>query len=166
MQLIRMENMKEHKGDLWELVERIQNYGKEPPLIMVPTNGYVKKNGRGVAGAGVAKQARDRFEDFDLALGQALTERGNVVSYLGTWNEEQYKFPLFSFPTKTHWRSNSDTDLIRVSMQYTKGLAEKIPSRLILIPRPGCGNGNLSWETSVKEIVEEFYHERMIIVSK
>lgn len=158
--------IKEYDGDIWELSRKIQDQGGSPPLIMIPTNGQIKKNGRAVMGAGLARQARDMFEDLDLAVADALRERGNVFSYLGTWIVGDYSYRLFSFPTKNHWREKSPDDLILTGMQYVQGLIDRIEESLVLLPRPGCGKGGRDWEAEVMPLVEPFAHDRIIFVTK
>lgn len=157
--------MRQHKGDMWELARKISLSGGKP-LIMITTNGYVKANGCGVMGAGCAKDAKEMFEGVDKALGEAITERGNRFSYLGTWTLGDFNYPLFSFPVKEHWRQKAKPELIEQSIQYAQGLTRKIPDATIIIPRPGCGNGGLDWQTEVQPLLAPYINDQMIFVYK
>ena len=48
--------------------------------ICFTSNGIVKKDGRLVMGAGVAKAFRDHFKDLDLAAGNAVKAYGNCCA--------------------------------------------------------------------------------------
>jgi hypothetical protein len=53
---------------------------------------------------------------------------------------------LISFPTKRHWREDSDIELIKRSAQELVSILKDDPAKRVLFTRPGCGNGNLDWE--------------------
>jgi len=44
------------KGDIWNL--------HKVGWIIIPTNGFVKKNGENVMGRGLAKQVKDKYLSF------------------------------------------------------------------------------------------------------
>lgn len=48
-------------------------------FIVIPTNGVLKANGDAVMGAGLAKQAAQRFPTLPKLLGQAIRDTGNAV---------------------------------------------------------------------------------------
>jgi hypothetical protein len=132
--------MKEVVGDIWSYDKR------KGFIILITTNGYIKNDGTGVMGAGTAKQAADRYPELPRLLGEALQSRGNVVtrllSHIGT------------FPVKNEWMEDADLKLIRKSAKRLKQIAEKQPNIKFVVPKPGCGNGNLEWE-QVKPIMEK-----------
>lgn len=84
--------------------------------ICITTNGFVKRSGAAVMGAGVAKQAKERWRFIDYTLGQYINLFGNVVSVLtrGTeggiflvepeWSDGRIKdevpYHILSFPAK------------------------------------------------------------------
>jgi len=126
-------------GDMWD-------YPLDIVQFCITTNGYVKTNKRAVMGKGCAKQARDRFPDIDLALGKKIKLNGNIFQPI-------YISPfILSFPVKHHWRDKADLDLIACSTLDLKKWAINRPQATIILPRPGCGNGQLDWEV-VKPIV-------------
>jgi hypothetical protein len=131
--------MKEVRGDLWSYEDR------KGFIILIPTNGFIKNDGTGVMGAGVARQAAERYPDLPRLLGESLQRRGNVVSRL----TQQF----YSFPTKHEWMDDSDLKLIRKSTKRLRAIAEANPNIKYILPKPGTGNGRLAWE-KVKPIVE------------
>lgn len=130
-------------------------------VIVIPTNGIVKADRRLVMGAGVAKEANDKFKDLDLILGKKVKERGNTVHVL----DYEFSTTIFSFPTKHHYKDNSDINLIE---QSTKRLLTKVnylEFNQIYLPKVGCGLGNLDWN-EVKPLLERYLDDRFIVVSK
>lgn len=97
----------------------------------VTTNGVVKKDGKAVMGAGI-----------DERLAFLLNNYGNNVYHLGSYEHGK----ILSFPTKIHWRDNSDIDLIKRSCIQLEQLIDKHGYTHVILPRPGCSNGKLSWE--------------------
>lgn len=123
--------MREIYGDLWAYE------GRKGFKICVTTNGFVKKDGTGVCGAGVAQQASGRYPEFPRLLGQSLQTRGNVVSLI---------LPqILSFPVKHNWYEDADIPLIAKSAKELAERARKKPDIRFILPRPGCGNGHLPW---------------------
>lgn len=148
--------MKEFQGDLWDY------YDQKEYWLVCTTNGHVKKSGECVMGAGIAKEVAKRFPEFPGRLGAEIRLTGNSV----------YIFPvqrIITFPVKHHWRENADLELIEKSAQellnYFNG-EHLIPfegpyeddETKVVCPRPGCGNGNLSWSI-VKPVIEPYFDE-------
>lgn len=128
--------------------------------ICVTTNGQVKKDGRAVMGAGVAKEAARRYPLIDYNLGKHLAQHGNHVGLIFD------KPRVYSFPTKHHWRDDSDIELIKRSAQELVDLTFDQPYERIFIPRPGCWNGNLNWNDVLAAIEPILVWDRFVIVSK
>lgn len=155
--------MKEINGD----IIKTTSYNGKPVLAMcVTTNGVIKKDGKAVMGAGVAKSFRDFFPSIDQILANKLKENGNVVNLLGAYQpkNKDTSISIFSFPTKHHWNEDSDIELIKSS---AKQLAKEIKSMgdgWVLLPKPGCRNGNLNWE-DVKRVISPILPHNVIIIS-
>ncbi len=173
--------MNEITGDIWQphTWKNLQTgksirVGKTVPLwICITTNGETTKQGKAVMGAGVAKQARDRYKDVDVLLGQKLFIRGNEVNYLCKLPEFGKKSRLLSFPTKNKWRENSSLDLIEASakellIQFNRALvkyrSERKPVPLVVIPRPGCDNGKLDWSVVKARIAPILEDKHFLII--
>lgn len=144
--------MKEINADLWDLTGG---------LICITTNGFVKKNGEAVLGAGCAKEAVQRFPEFPRILGSKLKQFGNKVFYIPEFN-------LFTFPVKHNWWEDADIELIKKSctqlVDKVKGMNNAFPTGTpIYLPQPGCGNGRLKWEF-VREQIKDLLPDWVVIV--
>lgn len=144
--------MIEVTGDLWIF---------PADLRVITTNGFVKKNGEAVMGRGCAKEAALKWPDLPLKLGYSITQSGNHVFYL---IEE-----LCSFPVKHNWWEKADKELIERSarelldfIDYRAAFDQ--PFKSILLPRPGCGNGQLDWK-DVKPIIEPILDDRFYVIT-
>lgn len=132
------------------MIERALNiwdYYEMPTYkICVTTNGYVKRSGAAVMGRGVARALCERWSCADLVLGDKILRYGNHVHVLSKW--------VLSFPVKHNWWELADLALIERSVgelaQYLASLKEEWT---VLLPRPGCGNGQRTW-VEVKPLVE------------
>lgn len=157
--------MREVTGDLWayddgQIIARV-----------ITTNGFVKANGSAVLGAGVAKQAVERF-------GNGLAVK--VGEYIERWGNHLHAFPpnadagrdywLVTLPVKPErgpngepgFKAKAQIDLIRRSCQELLAWAISISETgTIVLPRPGCGNGGLDW-SEVRPVVEETLDQRLL----
>lgn len=129
--------------------------------ICILTNGVVKRDGCAVMGAGQAKTALERFNAIDKRLGKKLLATGNHVYKLG----KTEKGHVFSFPTKNNYDDNADMDLIVQSAKELLAFVNEHNLKNVLLPRPGCGLGNLKW-TDVKKKLTPILDDRFIIVNK
>ena len=69
---------------------------------------------------------------------------------------------IIAFPVKHHWAQKADLELIRKSAEQLVEISQYCER--VLIPRPGCGNGQLNWE-EVKPILEEILDDRFYVIS-
>ncbi|MGA7828706.1 MAG: ADP-ribose-binding protein [Geobacteraceae bacterium] len=141
--------MIEIKGNLWE------HYGRV--VVAITTNGLVTKKGKAVLGNGCARQAGEHFPDLTVRLGKLLAERGNHVNYLGDG--------IVSFPVEHSPYENPDLRLIERSTQELVALADEMGWEKVLVPRPGCGGGGLSWK-DVKPLLEKHLDDRFLVITQ
>ena len=133
---------------------------------VITTNGTVKKDGTLVMGAGIARQAREMFPGLDVALGQIVKERGNtpvVCKGALDGDESGLSIVLITMPTKHNYFEDSDIKLIEESANRLMELADLHGISDIAMPRPGCGNGKLDWETQVKPVLSEILDDRFVV---
>jgi hypothetical protein len=141
--------MMEIQGNLWK------HYGTA--IIAVTTNGLVSKNGKAVLGNGCARQAGERFPELARTLGTLLVEQGNHVMYLGNG--------IVNFPVEHTPFENPDLRLIERSTQELVALTEAMGWEKVVVPRPGCGGGGLSWK-EVKPVLEKYFDDRFLVITQ
>lgn len=140
--------MFELQADFWKT---------EADYRCITTNGALRLNRHAIMGAGIAAHARLRYPELEVILGKLIKKNGNHVCLL--------VHNLISFPTKVHWNMNSDLDLITRSARELVALANTLPTaNRIIITRPGCGMGRLSWNV-VKPRLAPILDDRFIVVS-
>lgn len=132
------------RGSEERLIEVFGNlWTYEAEARCITTNGFVKVNGAAVMGRGCAKQAMERYPGIEFTLGELLERQGNHVFLLGGNKPGEY---LFSFPVKHKWNEPADISLIIRSAYQLRTIAAALDLTCIVLPRPGCGNGQLQWE--------------------
>jgi hypothetical protein len=140
--------MIETTGNIWDYLGR--------GIIAITTNGTVSRRGKAVFGAGCARQALERFPGLDVRLGVLLESGGNHVHVLGDG--------LVSFPVEeTPW-SLPDFALIARSARELRDLTDREGWQLVVVPRPGCGGGGLSW-SQVRPLVAEWFDDRFLVIA-
>lgn len=126
--------------------------------IVIPTNGFVNKKGECTMGAGLALQAKQKWEDLPKELGDRIKEYGNVVFTF-------HKYGIITFPVKHNWWEDADPKLIEDTCKDLLRIFEYnlsgIPLPLYL-PKVGCGNGKLEWK-DVEPILAKYLDERFIV---
>lgn len=114
----------------------------------------------GVMGKGIALEFKKRwpqnYENYknvcaakDLRPGKMLVwENKSLISEL------EPKF-IINFPTKDHWRKNSEMSFIESGLDDLKKVIKKHKIKSIAIPPLGCGNGGLDWNQVKPLIIEK-----------
>lgn len=141
--------MLEINADLWSV---------PADAVVITTNGTIKKNGEAVMGRGCAKEAAQLYPDLPRLLGNRISECGNYV-HLFSMDDRN----LVSMPVKHGWREPASLTLIRQSLEELVELTNNVRWQRVVMPRPGCGNGGLSWFT-VKLLIGDKLDDRFIVV--
>lgn len=136
--------MKIVKQDIWRCLS-------EGYCVIVPTNGHVNQDGNAVMGKGIAYQANKLFKGLSKSLGSLIKSNGHSVFYYPRQR-------LITFPTKHHWKQPADLKLIENSCQKLKALMIQNQDIRVVMPKVGCGNGKLSWD-SVAPILQSYFNE-------
>jgi O-acetyl-ADP-ribose deacetylase (regulator of RNase III) len=106
-------------------------------------------NVAGAMGAGLAYDFKRRFAGLEGAYRTALREKWLeahkpcLVPYFRRPDSE-VECTICLFPTKQHWRDDSNLLMIANNLYTLDALAF---GRSISIPKVGCGLGKLEWET-------------------
>lgn len=150
--------MNEVKGDILQLITK-----GDWDAFCITTNGIVKRDGKAVMGAGIAKTCRNTYSGLDTRLGNLIKQRGNVVQTIG--RDTRNDVFIISFPTKDDWRDPSTIDLIKRSCEQLIVALDSAPHiKKVLLPRPGCANGGLKWE-DVRPAIEGILDERIYVAT-
>lgn len=153
--------MIEVTGDLW-------TFTHEKPIIRcITTNGMVKNNGTCVMGRGCAREAAKRYPSLPKMLGSHIKQHGNVVGWFFPEGGPPLilSCPILSFPVKHKWMEPADSELISLSAKKLDIFARDAAGSdtIFLLPRPGCGNGQLKWE-DVKPLLE-FLPDNVLVIT-
>lgn len=137
-------------------------------LHVITTNGTVKMNGACVMGRGCAREAKYMYPSLDLKLGRMVKDSGNIVHFLNFTPARpnvDYPHRLASFPVKHNWWEQADTYLIERSAKQLVELVNTTPGIMsVVMPRPGCGNGQLNWQ-DVRPLIEPILDDRFTVVT-
>ena len=125
-------------------------------VIAISTSGSVARSGKAVLGRGVASQAGRRFPGLAERLGELLNRGGNHVHDLGDG--------IVSFPVEASAWEWPDPRLIARSARELRELADREGWQLVVVPRPGCGGGGLSWR-EVRPLLEECFDDRFLVIT-
>ena len=140
--------MIEISADMWSYLDKA--------IIAITTGGAVSRSGRCAMPRGCAAQARERFPGLDQQLGELIQAHGNHVHCLD--------HGLVSFPVEHTPYEVPSLALIEQSCSELIRLADEKGWTKIVVPRPGCGGGGLSWK-DVGPIIEKYFDDRFIIIS-
>jgi O-acetyl-ADP-ribose deacetylase (regulator of RNase III) len=115
----------------------------------------------GVMGKGIALTFKNKYPTMfleyktDCALGKVKT--GEVMCYT------VHDHIIVNFPTKKHWRNNSDIEYIHKGLKYFVDNYQKWNIGSIAFPKLGCTNGGLIW-SEVKPIMISYLSQVAIPV--
>jgi O-acetyl-ADP-ribose deacetylase (regulator of RNase III) len=124
------------------------NLFHSPAQVLVNTVNCV-----GVMGKGLALEFKQRYPEM-FANYVARCERFEVkpgVPYL--WENDEVQ--VLNFPTKRHWRENSQLADIEAGLQYLAKNYSTMGIATIAMPPLGCGLGGLLW-SQVKPLIEKY----------
>ena len=175
--------MKEITGNLWRQ--------PQADLICITTNGYATRAGKAVMGRGCAKQAANKYPEIPKFLGskhgrhllrvtlipKEMTgehtiasflvkprtfapndDRSNVVGHL------RHRKDLIYGNFAPGWASVASPRIIERSAHQLVSLVERHGFQRIVLPRPGCGAGELQWE-EVKKILSPILDDRFSVIT-
>jgi hypothetical protein len=142
------DELKEITGNIWDYIDSA--------IIAITTNGSVSRSGKAVIGRGVAADAVRYYPDIPFTLGSLIARAGNHVFYLGNG--------IVSFPVEHSPYETPDLRLIKQSAVEIVQLADTHQWNMIIIPRPGCGGGGLSWN-EVRPALADLLDNRFNIIS-
>jgi len=158
-------------------IEQASNPGA---VLAIPSNGYIRQDGRAVMGIGYAAQAKRRFKGIDLRLGSALENQGRMRGNFGHIKTEAVgNLPTIiwenptcvSFPVQWHFAHKykkktpapCDPGLIDRSLINLVEMATYHKWPAIYIPKLGWEEGVTDWEHEVLPYIRDYLDDRFIL---
>lgn len=118
------------------MIEKVCNLWLESAEYRcIPSSGALTPEGMAVLDNPISEEAAKRFQGFEHDLGRLIAARGNHVLHIGGG--------LIAFPVKRFQFAKPSTQIIAQSVQELIAL---VGNAKTLLPRPGCGPGELTWE--------------------
>lgn len=145
--------MLEQQHDLWGF------YSAD--AVVVTTNGTVKGDGNAVMGRGCAREAAAIYPILPAMLGSCIKREGNKLYCFSNLGRQ----PIVCYPVKNEWMNIATIELIKISAIQLVELTDKKEWEMVVMPRPGCGNGGLHWST-IKPILQPYLDDRFIVCHK
>ena len=135
-------------GDLWDW--------HPGTLVAITTGAGLDRRGRALMLRGVARQARERYQELPIVLGELLRTQGNRVHLL--------PHQLVSFPVEDDPFEIARPEMIRRSCAELVDLADRLGWSEVVLPRPGCGGGLLDWQL-IQPVLASLLDDRFVVVA-
>jgi len=117
----------------------------------------------GVMGKGLAAQFKKQwpqmFIDYKMACQDGRLKVGTVHLYALERTDGNLRY-IINFPTKKHWKDQSELEDIYVGLYALKDIIEQYDLKSIAMPALGCGLGGLEWDR-VKDLIELWYNSEI-----
>ena len=154
--------MIEITGDFW-----IEASESKPDAIVCTINTVLRGDGNLVMGAGIAKDFAEQFDWLPDRWGARTRKLDGQRTYpfveqREPWNAEPN---LVGIHTKYDWKDPSPLKLVDRSIKQLYIIVEAMDWKRVLMTRPGCGNGGLSWERQVKPLMNNILDERFVVIT-
>ena len=151
--------MIEITGNFWD-------YIKDYDALVCTTNCVISKSNKLVMGKSLALDFRNRFPGIDALFAKdILNHPNNFFCSIHWWFSRTDMKHLIAFPTKTHYKYNSNLGLIENSLQKLVEWTNVSKVEKVLMVRPGCSNGRLDWETQVKPLCLRYLDDRFTVIN-
>ena len=153
-------------GEIFALYDkRVEKIGRENVAIVFGSNLSIKKNGKAVMGAGLAKQLKEKHPGIDVAHGAALKEFKGVQQVWPTKAGTEEPI-VIAFPVKRHWSEHGNKWLIERSCHQLKAIASANKEMVFLWAFPAIGNGKLEPKDVIEIIQKAKMPSNVVLVTK
>ena len=102
----------------------------------------------GIMGKGIALMFKERFPQNFEAYAHACEDKEVRIGKMFVSENREFFGPkwIVNFPTKTHWRANTQLEWIEQGLHDLVWVIREKNIRSIAVPLLGCGNGGLHWD--------------------
>lgn len=108
----------------------------------------------GVMGKGIALMFKKAFPDNFRQYKRACDKNEVLVGKMFTSRSDSTNQWIINFPTKKHWRNESELGWIESGLDDLKRFVIEKHIKSIAIPPLGCGYGKLKWD-DVRALMEK-----------
>ena len=137
-------------GDLWE-------HHHNGDIIAITTGALIDNKGRCAMPKGCARQAADQYPDLPYILAEQIKKFGSHVFDIG--------HKMVSFPVEPSPFENPEIKIINQSCKELVELTNYKGWQRVVVPRPGCVHGGLSWN-EVKPLLELYFDQRFHVITR
>lgn len=112
----------------------------------------------GVMGAGVALAFKNKYPSMYREYVSVCKNNQIEPGKPHVWNSGDLfskSLTIINFPTKIHWRNNSEYEYIEKGLQWLEEYLQDKQDMSISLPALGCGHGGLDW-SRVKKLIEKY----------
>lgn len=150
--------------NLWRM------YDRGHPIAIATNYGW-KKDLTNVMGAGIAKQAKERFPKLPREYGQYCYDHHlkhpRAYCIPSTYFAQYNLFlcaskKLDPYAPNQSWRASASISQIWTSCVSLQEIASAVTDSSIFIPRLGCANGGLDWNV-VRTIMEPVLSNQFVV---
>jgi hypothetical protein len=157
----------EVEGDFWCEA----NQGAD--ALVCTINTVCKNDGSLVMGAGIAKDFAEHFEWLPDRWGTRTQQMfgappvgmKRTYPFLEPCEPRDSQPTLIGIHTKYDWKDPSPFKLVDRSVKQLYIIVRAFGWKRVLMTRPGCGHGGLSWERQVRPLLEEVLDERFVVIT-
>lgn len=108
-------------------------------------------NCKGVMGAGIAKECKERFPLMfkhyaGLCKEQKVTLGEPYFYPMSVDQKDRAPRSIINFPTKDHWQNKADLEGIKTGLKHLVEHARTWKLESVAFPPLGCSNGRLEWK--------------------
>jgi len=128
-------------------------------VLCIPTSNVIDLNGSLIMDDGIAYQAKETDINLPYYFASHIVNHGNSPCLFMRDSKPHF----CSFPVRFGANIKPDLELIIQSVKLMLNIVNRLPFKKIAMPRPGCGKGELDWESEVKPAIERFLDDRFTV---
>lgn len=128
-------------------------------VICILTGNVTDENGALEMRKGIALEAKQSDNNVPYYFGKHVINHGNTPCLFMRDNKPHF----CSLPVRFTLEGKFNIDLIEQSIKLMLSIVNWYNFKKIALPRPGCENGELDWETEVRPILKPLLDDRFVV---